>query len=90
MSLGQVPDPSFWRCKRVLLTGHTGFKGSWLALWLAPNRRCSPRSISRRTIDWYQAFYQDRDAGRITAFTLDQIGAYYGPASSAPVPTRAA
>lgn len=25
---------SFWRDKRVLLTGHTGFKGSWLALWL--------------------------------------------------------
>ena len=25
---------NFWRGKRVLLTGHTGFKGSWLALWL--------------------------------------------------------
>ena len=25
----------FWRGRRVLLTGHTGFKGSWLALWLA-------------------------------------------------------
>jgi len=25
---------TFWRGKRVLLTGHTGFKGSWLALWL--------------------------------------------------------
>lgn len=29
------PTPDFWRGKRVLLTGHTGFKGSWLALWLA-------------------------------------------------------
>lgn len=28
------PDTSFWRGKRVLLTGHTGFKGAWLALWL--------------------------------------------------------
>jgi CDP-glucose 4,6-dehydratase len=28
------PDAEFWRDKRVLLTGHTGFKGSWLALWL--------------------------------------------------------
>lgn len=25
---------SFWRGRRVLLTGHTGFKGAWLALWL--------------------------------------------------------
>ncbi len=28
------PDSTFWRGKRVLLTGHTGFKGSWLSLWL--------------------------------------------------------
>lgn len=28
------PDPSFWAGRRVLLTGHTGFKGSWLAFWL--------------------------------------------------------
>jgi len=28
------PDAAFWRGKRVLLTGHTGFKGAWLALWL--------------------------------------------------------
>jgi CDP-glucose 4,6-dehydratase len=27
-------NPTFWRDKRVLLTGHTGFKGSWLSLWL--------------------------------------------------------
>jgi CDP-glucose 4,6-dehydratase len=28
-------NAAFWRGKRVLLTGHTGFKGAWLALWLA-------------------------------------------------------
>jgi CDP-glucose 4,6-dehydratase len=27
-------DPAFWHGRRVLLTGHTGFKGAWLALWL--------------------------------------------------------
>ncbi len=27
--------PDFWNGKRVFLTGHTGFKGSWLSLWLA-------------------------------------------------------
>jgi CDP-glucose 4,6-dehydratase len=25
---------TFWRSKKVLITGHTGFKGSWLSLWL--------------------------------------------------------
>ena len=25
---------AFWKEKRVLVTGHTGFKGSWLSLWL--------------------------------------------------------
>lgn len=27
--------PEFWAGRRVLVTGHTGFKGSWLSLWLA-------------------------------------------------------
>jgi CDP-glucose 4,6-dehydratase len=28
-------DPVFWKGKKVFLTGHTGFKGSWLSLWLS-------------------------------------------------------
>ncbi|MFY8051770.1 MAG: CDP-glucose 4,6-dehydratase, partial [Armatimonadaceae bacterium] len=27
--------PGFWNGKRVVITGHTGFKGSWLTLWLS-------------------------------------------------------
>lgn len=30
-----LPDKNFWYDKRVLITGHTGFKGSWLSLWLS-------------------------------------------------------
>jgi len=34
-TLRAVPiDPDFWAGRRVLLTGHTGFKGAWLSLWL--------------------------------------------------------
>ena len=29
-----IPNKEFWRDKKVLVTGHTGFKGSWLSLWL--------------------------------------------------------
>ena len=29
-----MPDSAFWHGRRVWLTGHTGFKGAWLALWL--------------------------------------------------------
>jgi CDP-glucose 4,6-dehydratase len=29
------PDPNFWRDRSVFLTGHTGFKGGWIALWLS-------------------------------------------------------
>ena len=34
-SINSLPDPAFWQGRRVLLTGHTGFKGAWLALWLS-------------------------------------------------------
>lgn len=27
-------DAAFWHSRKVLVTGHTGFKGSWLTLWL--------------------------------------------------------
>jgi len=29
-----VINKTFWKNKKVLITGHTGFNGSWLSLWL--------------------------------------------------------
>ena len=29
-----LPDRAFWAGRRVLVTGHTGFKGGWLCAWL--------------------------------------------------------
>lgn len=29
------PDPEVWKGRRVFMTGHTGFKGGWMSLWLA-------------------------------------------------------
>src|SRR5512139_1763502 len=29
-----MADKSFWKNRKVFITGHTGFKGSWLCLWL--------------------------------------------------------
>jgi CDP-glucose 4,6-dehydratase len=29
-----MPDRGYWKNRRVFLTGHTGFKGSWMSLWL--------------------------------------------------------
>lgn len=34
MPSSKRPDPAFWAGRNVLVTGHTGFKGAWLALWL--------------------------------------------------------
>jgi CDP-glucose 4,6-dehydratase len=34
MEVTAIPDSGFWQGKRVLVTGHTGFKGAWLTLWL--------------------------------------------------------
>lgn len=34
LNMKATVTPAFWQGKKVFLTGHTGFKGSWLALWL--------------------------------------------------------
>jgi CDP-glucose 4,6-dehydratase len=30
----RLPNKNFWKNKKVLVTGHSGFKGSWLVIWL--------------------------------------------------------
>ena len=32
--MARLVDQDFWRGRSVLVTGHTGFKGAWLSLWL--------------------------------------------------------
>ena len=32
--INRLPNPDFWRNKKVLVTGHSGFKGGWLTIWL--------------------------------------------------------
>jgi CDP-glucose 4,6-dehydratase len=45
-------DPTFWRDRRVLVTGHNGFKGAWLCLWLqALGARVSGLSLPRPPTD---------------------------------------
>ena len=35
MTNASLPKADFWKGRRVLISGHTGFKGSWLGLWLS-------------------------------------------------------
>ncbi len=32
--MGMIKNKIFWQNKKVFITGHTGFKGSWLSIWL--------------------------------------------------------
>ena len=41
---------SFWKDKKVLVTGHTGFKGAWLTLLLIKNGCASIWLFSKRFI----------------------------------------
>jgi CDP-glucose 4,6-dehydratase len=43
-------DPAFWRGRSVFVTGHTGFKGAWLSLWLQSlGARVNGLSLGRPT-----------------------------------------
>ena len=72
------PESNFWRGRRVLVTGHTGFKGAWTALWLhrlgadvtgfalPPRERCLFRLL--RLDELMPSHFIDlRDADRVAA-----------------------
>ena len=44
-----IPNQEFWQNKKVLVTGHTGFKGSWLCLWLLKMGAKVSSAVSKNT-----------------------------------------
>ena len=57
-----MPDQAFWSGRRVLLTGHTGFKGSWMALWL----------LSLGADVWGYSLMPDSECSLFNLLRLDQ------------------
>lgn len=65
-------NQEFWRGKRVFLTGHTGFKGSWLALWLSDmGARVHGYSLAPTTKP--NMFVTAKIANRLAASTIGDI-----------------
>ena len=74
---------AFYRGKRVLVTGHTGFKGSWLSLWLqgagadvsgfalAPPTEPSLFDLARVGRDMRSEIGDVRDEGRVARFVAE-------------------
>jgi len=79
-----VVNPTFWNGKRVFLTGHTGFKGGWLSLWLAsmgakitgyalaPNTTPSLFKVAKIEADLEQSHLADiRELGKLQKAIAD-------------------
>ena len=69
---GLEVTPQFWRGKRVFITGHTGFKGAWLSLWLASlGAKVSGYSLPAPTDP--SLFAASALAGRIETSTIADV-----------------
>ena len=66
-----LPNPKFWNGRRVLITGHTGFKGGWLSLWL--------KSLGAETAGYslaateFQLFFEMTDLGALVDHNIGDI-----------------
>lgn len=69
-NMGLMPAASFWHGRRVLVTGHTGFKGGWLTLWLA-SMGARVSGIALAPPDGHSLFDAARVAASCDSFLLD-------------------
>ena len=71
-------NPEIWRTKRILVTGHTGFKGSWLVFWLR-ELGAEVIGLSLPAPQSRQSLYIDAEIGNLVSFEYfldirDEIG----------------
>lgn len=67
-----VIDLKFWHKKRVFITGHTGFKGSWLSLWLKKlGAEVAGFSLPAEDASLYKLIQIEKDISSIYGNILD-------------------
>jgi CDP-glucose 4,6-dehydratase len=71
-------NPEIWRNKRILVTGHTGFKGSWLVFWLR-ELGAEIIGLSLPAPESMPSLYIDAEIGNLVSFEYfldirDEIG----------------
>ena len=71
-------NPEIWRTKRILVTGHTGFKGSWLVFWLR-ELGAEVIGLSLPAPESRPSLYIDAEIGNLVSFEYfldirDEIG----------------
>jgi CDP-glucose 4,6-dehydratase len=72
LSVAAVPTGAFWKDRRVLVTGHTGFVGGWLCSWLAQlGARVAGFSLPPPTVPSF--FESTRLVDRLARHTLGDV-----------------